>query len=560
MFLAIEFFLTAIIVVLAFVFPEAGNRWFSLIEGKLDPLARRRGAAALVTGLFACVLRIALLPVLPIPQPGVHDEFSHLLLADTLAHGRLANPTHPMWVHFETFHVNWHPTYASMYFPGQSVFLAFGQVVLGHPFWGVLLSSSLMCAAICWALQNWVSEKWALLGGFLVALRIGSFSYWANGYWGGAVTALGGALVLGTLPGLRRELTVGGSIVFGIGTALLAITRPYEAIFFLLPIFVVLTIWMLKDRSNSRRAWMSRLVAPAVVILLSTVAGLGCYFSAVTGSPWLTPYKVNIQTYGLLYFPWDRVRDITYRHAVFEDFYRGGAVLGMYQFAHQHPFILLLAKISTIWLFFFGPVLSWPLLALLIIPGKLSPDIRLLLAIIASTFAGVALIIHVGHPHYVAALTAAFYAIILSCMKSLSAWKWRGRPVGLALVRVVPVICLIMFALRVAAPLMHVPVRPSGIRTWCSLDHQNIARARVLEKLQNARGQSLVIVRYSPGHDFINDDWVANGADIDGAKVLWARDMGAQNGELVSYFKSRQVWLLNPDDSRPKLMPYTGTQ
>jgi hypothetical protein len=89
------------------------------------------------------------------------------------------------------------------------------------------------------------------------------------------------------------------------------------------------------------------------------------------------------------------------------------------------------------------------------------------------------------------------------------------------------------------------------------VNHQNPERRIfVRQQLDEIPGPLLVFVRYSPRHIF-QDEWVYNEASLDGARIIWARDLGAEeNRKLIAAYPGRQVLVLEPDARPPDLDRY----
>jgi hypothetical protein len=491
-------------------------------------------------GLCALGGRLALLPILPIPEPHAHDEFSYLLAADTFASGRLTNPTHPMWVHFETMHVNQSPTYMSMYPPAQGMVLAAGKVLFGHPWWGVWLSTGLMCSAICWMLQGWMPPGWALFGGMLAVVRLGLFSYWMNSYWGGAVAAIGGALVLGALPRILRRQRALDAALFGVGVAILANSRPYEGVLLALPAGIVLMARLPK----------LRVVAPIAVVLALAALAMLYYNCRVAGDPFRLPYQVNRETYvQARYFIWEPMNPRpVYNHEALRDFYVNWQLRQALWASTPSGFLQNAIHFAVyFWAFFLGPLLTLPLLMI----HRVARDRRMrLLVITAGVFlAGLGANLFFVQ-HYAAPATALLYALLIQGLRHLRSWRPRIAPAF-------AIVCAVMLVVRLGAEPARERLMPSDLATWFHSPKGFTQRAAVLGRLEATPGQHLVMVRYQAGHD-PEREWVYNRAEIDRAKVVWAREMDqSRNRRLLEYFGGRQVWLLEADLMPPRLSPQT---
>ena len=549
-----EALLVSLALLLAVVCPQLGARWFQRAEQMLAAVARRRALSVVLCGLSALTMRLAALPWLPVPKPFINDEFSFLLAGDTFAHGRLTNPTHPMWTHLETFHVIFHPTYASMYPPLQGLVLAFGQVVFGHPFWGMWLSAGIMCAALCWMLQAWLPPSWALLGGMLPVLRFGVFSYWDNAYWGGTLAVTGGALLLGALPRIMRRQRVCDAILLAIGVAILANTRPYEGLMLTLVVAARLFWWVVQSKSSRTQLPTGLLVGsvalPMLLVLALAGAATSYYFWRVTGNPFTMPQQVNRETYAVArYFYWQSAYpEPAYRHKVIHDFYTG-TELQHFELAQTVRGILrqLGTKIALIWVFYVSPVLTLPLFFL----PRILRDRRIRFLLIAGAVSlGTSALVIFFNIHYVAAMVPILLAVIVQGMRHLRTWRWESRPTGQFLVRAIVVMCFLMIPIQV-----HILAATPAPGSWAAIGPERVA---LEAQLQSLPGPQLVLVSYRPNHDPLLD-WVYNGADIDRQKVVWARDMGAEkNQELLRYYSDRRVWVLDADSSPVRLVQYPG--
>jgi hypothetical protein len=536
---------------------------FARLKHAFNFAANSRSAAIIGIFLLMLVARLVVLPIFHVPAPRITDEFSQVLSADTFAHGRVTNPTHPMWFYFETFMENQRPTYHSMYPPGTGLFLALGQLLTGQPWFGMLFSVAAAAAAMCWMLQGWMPPRWALWGALLFVL-LAAKNQLAETYLGEGVAILGGALVLGAVPRILKRPNYLASACLGVGIALLATTRPYEGSIVVGAIGLGAIFWAFR-RGIEVGVLLKRVALPVALILVPVFAAIGYLNFRATGHPLLPPYQLNlVQQHITRPLIWQKPANPppAYDHAEMAAFYQQWEVT-WWSAIRQFPIGLALFVVNKAQVLY--SALVWPV-GLLVVIGSVQlfkdPRRRFIPLTFVAFILGQQLVMYQLLPWYLGPAWSVMILLAVYGLRYLALWGrgadqglrflgstghrfGRGRQISQSAAVLIPS-ALLLWVIIASIASGYGALHPFP-------ETYSAARQQLLDGFNTVPGKHLVIVRYSESH-IPFEEWVENRADIDAAKVVWARNVPVRSdADLLDYFRDRTVWVLEPDGENPKL-------
>ena len=306
-----------------------------------------------------------------------------------------------------------------------------------------------------------------------------------------------------------------------------------------------------------------RVARPALLVLTMCIAVVGYNDYRVTGSALTLPYQAHDRQYVIAsmfaFVPLSS--EPAYRHSVMRKLW-AELVVAQWTSARARPFAVLLGKFYVLDKFFFPLWILW--VPLFLFPYNLAtPEERVTVFLLLVFILVIAPLFAVA-PHYAVAFAGVFYLRLVQSLRRLGTWRPWEKPVGRALAvmlvgLVVGAFCnSVLGLIRNGEDLLPFASGRDPFSGALALRDASFgsARSSVIRTLEQQQGRQLVMVRYAAEHDPQNE-WVYNRADIDSSSIVWAREMTPeQDRPFLEYFQDRKVWLLEPDESPPKLGPY----
>ena len=520
-------------------------------------------------GLWTTLIA-ALLSAYIQPSLRIHDEFSYRLAAETLMHGRLANPTPPAWEALQSFHIIMQPAYMSKYPLGTAMVTALGWFLsmcfqADTPHVGSWFAAALLAGAATWMLAAVLPKRWALLGGVIVSLHPFLQLAWSQSLLHGSLTAAGCALLTGGALRMRRRVQLGSALVSGCGVAILALTRPFEGLCCTAICgFLLLLSWSRFSFADRGKMTLQAAVYSAAPVLCA-LALIAAHNQASTGNWKRMPYQVHELQYAVapvFVFSEPDLANVLPRadvpvmfqkfHAVDSlNWYRGrmgwsGLQRGLIDalgvvFALGFPFALVIPLSGTRWLSYRVPQAVCFAIAVQIVASSCVVWV---------------------YAHYLAVLLPWLLLVSLVALRHSmrkSMWSCDGgasqHTGDNRKRRVVAAIVVGTLAVQVASLIVFARFgKEIEASTWA---HR---RQAIVNQLVQAGGKHLIFVGYAEDHN-VHQEWVYNSADPLSSRIVWARNENSRwtDEVLKHYAQGRTVWHLEPDAEVIELRPFPQT-
>ena len=318
-------------------------------------------------------------------------------------------------------------------------------------------------------------------------------------------------------PGAGRTSARHG-VVAGVGLAILANSRPFDGLLIALLVLGWVVIAGLRDK---RLLDIIQRTMPACLLVLAPViAWMGYYNFRVTGNALQLPYTLYARQYQvapLFYF--QRPRPVPeYRHARLAEYWTGYDLQEWQRQSTLNGWVRgAVTQIATLVRAFFAPPTLWAAIIALPLALRRHRACRAAAAVLA-----LFILLHVVltpwmRMHYMGAAAPLFFAVITFSLIELS-----RRAIGTLLAGLILLVQASAVVTLIAA--MSANPHPAGA-----------ARARIVSDLHRLPGEHLVVVSYGAGPQHLFE-WVYNDADLDGSRILFARDMGSAEPQITGPF------------------------
>lgn len=367
-----------------------------------------------------------------------------------------------------------------------------------------------------------------------------------DGYLGGLPPAAAGALVAGSWFRWHHKPDWKLAALGSLGGGIWWLIRPAEAITGTALAAGVL-LWKVVEQRRRNLAALPRLfVVPVLCVLVLPVTITLLHNRAVTGDPFVLPYvhaqrMLGVPQSFVFQSPVPPPPTGAFVHRTMYE----GQLKAKRHFNTVAGFIAWTAsKIHLTFSYFSGFVLA-VLLGIIAYSAGLSQLSRYCLGLFAATCAFEFLYVF-WSSHYIGGSLILLVVPYTEAFMKLGPLLERKKVIPPSWT---PALAGIVFILAC--------VGPSGFQRDRFIEDARILsfRDRFQRTLESTPGKHLVVM---DDRKFLDRhiQWIYNRANIDHAKVVWARSLNSEkDGRLLAYFSERTLWTVTFDNETPRLVP-----